>query len=727
MNISLFQHAKDINPKETMSINDFLNGVKYGKWLKLIQPVRNEHDKDARGILKEKCPMVTISGTFTTRKQDNLIFHSGFISCDFDGFEDKTELLKDPYIYALGMSISGTGLFAIVKINPTKHKESFKWLCDYFFKKYGTTLDPAPANVVSTRFVSYDPELYINENSKVSGTIAEQKKKAPSMPIYVGNDKVAQYVQEVVKKGFNLADTYKEYLEIGFSLANGFGEGGRYYFHQIASVSDKYKEKDADRQYDHCLKGANKSGITVGTFYFYLKKAGIIVKSENDQPLRSVAMGKKAGRKKEVIAEQLVKINKMEPNEAENFVNATYDREDLTLQSIAKDPERLIESLAEWIKENHPIRKNTITGMIEENGAEVKKERLSTIYLKARASFNTPNVTFDLINHMIFSELTPTFNPINEYIENNRHRTSTGNILALVNCIKTPTKNHDLFIKKWLIAMIAAQNGNAVRYVLALVGGQMTGKTEFFRRLLPGGLQKYYAESKLDAGKDDDILMCQKLIVMDDEMGGKSKQDEKRLKELTSKSVFSLRAPYGRHNEDFKRLAILCGTSNDTEIINDPTGNTRIIPIEVESIDHNDYNNIDKDELFMECVRCYEDKHQWNLNKDDFNTLAETSESFETVSAERELILQLFDIPPQYGFSEWLTATEIKNHIELNTKQQIKGYKKLGIELKKIFGNCKSVKQNGIALRKYKVVRRNSNNPTTFSNTQNTDYQEQPF
>ena len=255
----------------------------------------------------------------------------------------------------------------------------------------------------------------------------------------------------------------------------------------------------------------------------------------------------------------------------------------------------------------------------------------------------------------------------------------------------------------------------------------MTGKTEFFRRLLPDGIKRYYAESKLDAGKDDDILMCQKLIVMDDEMGGKSKQDEKRLKELTSKSVFSLRAPYGRHNEDFKRLAILCGTSNDTEIINDPTGNTRIIPIQVNKIDFDAYNAIDKDELFMEIVRCFEDNHQWNLNKADFDILTETSENFETVSVERELLLQFFGVPQPDGFGEWLSTTEIKNHIELNSKQIIKGTKKLGIELKKIYGNIKSVKINGISLKKYKVVRLNQNNPTTFLTMQSFDIQENAF
>ena len=727
MNISTFNNAKDITPRGTISINDFLSGIKLGKWMKVVEAVRKENDPEKRKLLKEKAPMVTISGCFTKRTHKELIMHSGFISCDFDHFDNKEMLLKDPFIFSLCESISGTGLFALIKINANKHQESFRWLANYFFTTYGITMDPAPANIVSTRFVSYDPDIYINNNSKTAGTITEQKQKPKSLPIHLSDEKVADYVQEAVNRGINIAHSYKEYLELAFALANGFGEQGRYYFHQLASVSDKYKQSDADKQFTICLKGSHKPGITVGTFYHMLKSAGIEIKNENQAPVRAVALGKKAGKKKEVIVEQLVKLNKMKPNEAIDFVDKTYDREDLTVQSISKDPEKLIQNLAEWMKETHPIRKNTITGMIEEEGVEVKKERLSTIYLQARATFNTPNVTFELCNHIIFSEFTPEFNPITEYIENNRHRTSTGNILALVNCIQTDTKNYDVFIKKWLIGMIAAYNGNAVRYVLALVGGQMTGKTEFFRRLLPDGIKRYYAESKLDAGKDDDILMCQKLIVMDDEMGGKSKQDEKRLKELTSKSVFSLRAPYGRHNEDFKRLAILCGTSNDTEIINDPTGNTRIIPIQVNKIDFDAYNAIDKDELFMEILRCFEDNHQWNLNKADFDILTETSENFETVSMERELLLQFFGVPQPDGFGEWLSTTEIKNHIELNSKQIIKGTKKLGIELKKIYGNIKSVKINGISLKKYKVVRLNQNNPTTFSTMQTFDIQENAF
>jgi predicted P-loop ATPase len=360
--------------------------------------------------------------------------------------------------------------------------------------------------------------------------------------------------------------------------------------------------------------------------------------------------------------------------------------------------------------------------MIEENGNDVRRERLNSIFLRARSTFNTPNVNYDLVERIIFSDFVPEYNPLQEYIDKNRYRNTSGNIQQLINSIKTDTPNADKFIRKWLLSLCAAIDGYPVRSVLALVGGQNSGKTEWFRRLLPSKLKKYYAESKLDAGKDDDILMCQKLIVMDDEMGGKSKQDEKRFKELTSKSIFSLRAPYARANEDFKRLALLCGTSNDFEVINDPTGNTRILPVKVLSIDHELYNSIDKDELFMECVRAYDSGEDWQLSKDELFELAEVSNDFEGTNYEGELIAQFFKRPRLNDFAEFLTATEIKEVIESNSKQRIIYMKKFGMQLRNLFGNSISKKINGVPSKRYAVCRISTNLPTTAQYAENQDF-----
>ena len=713
---------------EIITFFDFLNDIKYGKWKDQVLSIRGIEDKKARDKKKIYLPSVTVGGVFKERKGELLIEHSGFIAIDIDKYIDKTELINDPYTYALFFSASGRGLVSVVKVNPDKHSDSYRWLSNYYFTTYGIAVDEAPKNVASLRFVSYDPEIYINDRAKKSGVKSEVKTKPQSLPTVLPSSVAGEMCQECASQGHDIAPDYESYLRLGLSLAAGFGEDGRSMFHVLCSTSPKYDSSQADRKYTECLKTAPRSKITVGTFYYMLKQVGIHAPQINNRAVQVAAMGKRSGRQVDGVVQQLVEMEGVNREQAEAVVKEVYSRDDIDLRKVSNDPENLIEGVMEWIRQNHPIRKNAITQKLEENGQEVSKERLNSIYLRARLMFNTKDVNFDLIERVIFSDFTHEFNPINEYIDHNRYRNGKGHIEALCKTIVTDSPNSDIFIRKWCLGWIAAINGHPVRSVLTLVGGQNTGKTEWFRRLPPSKLRKYYAESKLDAGKDDDILMCQKLWVMDDEMGGKSKQDEKRFKELTSKSTFSLRAPYGRHNEDYKRLAILCGTSNEEDIINDPTGNTRILPVRILSINHEAYNSIDKDELFMECVRAFESGEEWQLNREELAMLDAMGTDFETTPFERELILAHFSLPQNGGYnSTWMTSTDIKDTIETRTKQKIFSGKRFGIELKRVFGMPISKRISGFPCKVYHVVKNEWNNPTTPQSHAISDIDEVPF
>jgi predicted P-loop ATPase len=716
--ISLFESfpkkGQEHIPTEAIELNDFLNAIKYGKWQDKVDPIRLEKDKTKRSNLKRYLPGVTIGGTFSpSRKQENLVEHSGFICVDIDNYNDTEELKNDPYTYSIFRSVSGNGLAVVVKINPDKHKESYRWLSSYYFANYGISVDEAPKNVASFRYVSFDPDLFINQKSRKSKTKSLRQKKTKSAPIVLSGDQVDELISDVVNSGKSLINDYDTYLKIAFSIADGFGENGREYFHALCMPSEKYNSQQCDKQYNRCLKG-KKSGITVGTFYWFLKENGFELPKGNQRAVQIAAMGKKTGRTKEGVVMQLSQVNNIPKEQAEQIASEVFDRSDIDLSKVSNDPDQLINSLIEWINQNYDIKINSITRMIENKGSELKEKQINTIYLKARIAFNTKDVTKQLIESIILSENTIEYNPITEYIDKNRYRNSTGNVENLIKSVKTETPHYDIFIKKWLLSIIAAYDGNPVRSVLALVGGQNTGKTEWFRRILPTKLHRYYAESKLDAGKDDEMLMTQKLIVMDDEMGGKSKQDEKRFKELTSKSVFSLRAPYARYNEDFKRLALLCGTSNDPNIINDPTGNTRILPVNVESIDHELYNSINKDELFMELLRLYESGEEWQLSKEDMVHLTNASVDFETIHFERELISQFFKPASSGGgYAEKLTSSQIKDYIESNSRQKIMNLRRFGLELSNVFGKATSKRIDGQVKKVYNVIKTGNTSQTT--------------
>ena len=703
---SLPEKGKPHTSSENLSIADFLNAVKFGKWRTIIEPIRSEQDKEKRSALKRSLPSVTISGTFIERKQDLLQQHSGYIAIDVDNNNDSSALINDPYVYALFTSVSGLGFCAVFKIDGTKHKESFNWLRNYLFNTYGYVVDPAPSNVASLRYVSFDANLYLNEKAKQSKVQVEKQQKLKSLPVVMGDDAFAELVREATQRGINITDTYEDYRNVAFAIANGFGETGRTYFHALAGVSAKYNSKHADKQFDIALADKGSKKITIGSLYHALKNAGLQIKNNNQKALTLATLAKKSQRSPEAVEIQLIQHHGLNPNEAHNLVKEVFERSDITINSVSNDPEKLIESMVEFISQNYNFKKNLITGKIENNGTEMEDEDFNTAYLKLRSVFNNTSVTFDLMMRIIISRFTPHYNPIIKYIEENRHRNTSGNIDALIRHFNTTTTQAPLFIRKWLLGVVGLIHGEPCRLILCLCGSQENGKTEFFRRLLPSRLKPFYSESKLDRDKDDEILMCQKLIVMDDEMGGKSKSDEKKLKELSSKDVFSLRAPYGKHNQDFKRLAAICGTSNELDVLTDATGNTRILPIEVISRDFELFDAIDKDELFMEVVRAYENGERFNLNKEESAELQTLTSKFEATPYERELILQYLTIPLRESSAEYMSATEIKNYIEQQSmKQQIKNMKRFGIELKKIFGESRSIKVNGVAMRKYAVSR----------------------
>lgn len=416
MKISFFkklpQKGKPHISDEVITIDDFLKGVKYGKWKSVIEPVRKEKDKNKRGWLKKAVPAITVSGVFKERKQDLLIQHSGFICLDIDDFKDKTELLEDRYTYALFHSTSGNGLAVIVKINPEKHKESYEWLSNYYYVTYGISVDPAPKNPASLRFVSFDHDLYVNDKSLKSKTISRKPKKPQTLPIVMTGNEVDEMVNEAYRRSINIAPDYDSYLKLGFAIATGFGEGGRRYFHQLCQPSEKYNEKQCDKQYNWCLKGADKRGIGVGTFYHMLKEHGIKFPKRNEKGVQIAAMAKKSGRTKEGAAKHLSTLEGYDIETATQIAEQVFERDDIDLASVSGDPEKLIPSLVEWLRHNHPVKVNSITRMLEENGNEVKKERLNTIYLRARMAFNSKEVTKDLVETVLFSDMIQEFDTL---------------------------------------------------------------------------------------------------------------------------------------------------------------------------------------------------------------------------------------------------------------------------------------------------------------------------
>jgi hypothetical protein len=134
--------------------------------------------------------------------------------------------------------------------------------------------------------------------------------------------------------------------------------------------------------------------------------------------------------------------------------------------------------------------------------------------------------------------------------------------------------------------------------------------------------------------------MTKKLLIVDDEFGGKSKKDATKLKRLSSQQTFSIRRPYGKVSEDLNRLAVLGGTSNESEVINDHTGNRRIIPVNVVNFDLVKYRSIDKTELFMELYHEWQmDRTSWFLTSTEIENLNLSTINNHEVMTDEEIVI----------------------------------------------------------------------------------------
>jgi hypothetical protein len=81
-------------------------------------------------------------------------------------------------------------------------------------------------------------------------------------------------IQQIEGSKIDLTSDYSAWLNIGFAFADKFGEIGRNYYHRVSQFYPDYDATSCDVQYNNCLTG-NRTGITIGTFYFLCKNAGV--------------------------------------------------------------------------------------------------------------------------------------------------------------------------------------------------------------------------------------------------------------------------------------------------------------------------------------------------------------------------------------------------------------------------------------------------------------------
>lgn len=290
--VSCFRsYRESSNPKKV----NLFTWLRSDQFRKTVLSIRGELDKAERDKLKAALPAVTPSGLFRHRSEKGLVRHSGLICLDIDfkGNEHienfsglKAELSKLPNVAYCGLSVSGQGYFLLVPIaSPDKHKEHFEALTQIFRQQWGICLDEACKDVSRLRGASFDDKAYFNPEAITFHGLAESSPARPEAHTRAikgnhhttGNgtrERVEALVNIITDSCLDITAPYKRWFQIAASLANEFNEEGRQYFHAISQFHPGYNRKEADLQYDACLK--TRYGYSIGTFFQVCKDFGLV-------------------------------------------------------------------------------------------------------------------------------------------------------------------------------------------------------------------------------------------------------------------------------------------------------------------------------------------------------------------------------------------------------------------------------------------------------------------
>jgi hypothetical protein len=181
MEITIFKDIKDTSQPFYRDVSIIIERIQEGASQEIVRAIRLEKDKEKRNLLKQSLPAICFSGKFTKRNDASLVEHSGIICLDFDGYEsdkllleEKERITKDRYTYSVFISPSGLGLKVLVKIpaEPDNHKNFFNSLEKHYDSPY---FDKTCKNVSRVCYESYDPLVFLNEQSSVFNQITEQE------------------------------------------------------------------------------------------------------------------------------------------------------------------------------------------------------------------------------------------------------------------------------------------------------------------------------------------------------------------------------------------------------------------------------------------------------------------------------------------------------------------------------------------------------------------------
>lgn len=262
--ISIFKNFNEVSAAYHRDVLEVLERIKVGKSKSIIEALAKTNDKELQQKIKKTLPAILFSGTFTQRNAVSIAEHSGLICLDFDKFDTieqmnqyRTSFIEDKYTFACFVSPRGNGLKVIVQIpkDVPNHKRYFEALNKYYNNPY---FDTSCSDICRICFESYDPNIYINQESEVWTELIEEDiyevTEEVRIPIKSDNEIISRLLKWFSKFSMSSGERNANLFKLASAL-NDYGISKN----EALRVCQQYQQKDfSEREIETTVKSAYK-------------------------------------------------------------------------------------------------------------------------------------------------------------------------------------------------------------------------------------------------------------------------------------------------------------------------------------------------------------------------------------------------------------------------------------------------------------------------------------
>ncbi|OJX35983.1 MAG: virulence-associated E family protein [Flavobacteriia bacterium 40-80] len=676
MVVSIFQNFNEV--VQNQKIIEVLNDIKTGKYINVIKYLRKslaESKMEAYERAKKSLPAFTPSASFKGgRKLEFITTYTQMVVLDIDKLSTeqltnaKALAIQNQYTFSAFISPSGNGLKIFVQVNSSQenHKEAFLKLQKYYEELLALPIDKSGKDVTRLCFVSYDTDLFLNENASIFKVLSFGEDLGEEKQ----NSEAINELTTIACNGFATEKFSNDYLPL--------------YEHCVRFTEKKESYINGNRNnFVHLLAcNLNRKGVPLPAAMGYIL-------SDYNYNLQEVTATVNSAYK------NVVEHNKSNLSISPNGEISEQSKSNKSSEDDTDEEEErpsFIDKLENFLNYRYSFRYNVVTGKLEYKASKATLWKPVTDFvensilreiMKAKVKCN-----INTLRNLLRSDFCEQYDPFKDYFDDLKtNEDETDHILNLANTITTTKQDlWQVCFKKWFVAMVACvTNEKAINQtVIVFSGKQGVGKTTWIEKLIPKPLKDYMFSGTINPNNKDTLIhLAECMLINLDELENLNRTEIGTLKELITKTHIRMRKAYGHNNETLPRRASFAGSVNTAQFLNDTTGSRRFLCFEVEHIEYT--HNIDINLAYAQAKQLYKDNFRYWFNQEEIKEINQNNEQYQLRSPEEELLLTWFEIADRDTANAFLNTSQIAAKLADKAKLNITDgtVMKLGKALKK--------------------------------------------